>query len=76
MKSYIQYKRLASIIASKREELNMSQRELARRAMVSPQTISSTEKAKHDLRLGVYYRICLALELAPAAVLATIERTR
>lgn len=57
-------KQIGSRILSRRKQLRMTQEELAEKAGITPQTVSSAELGKKALRPENIIRVCSALDIS------------
>ena len=68
-KNYIELELMSELISSALEEKQWSQKELARKAGVSPSRISDYVIGRAEPTLKVASRLCLLLGIAPAAMM-------
>lgn len=56
---------IGNAICQRREELNLSQEEVAEKADISWNTVHRTEHAKTSIRIDAFLRLCAALGITP-----------
>lgn len=65
-----------AFVHSRRRALKLSQRDLSHRADVSRGLVAHIEQGRVDPKIGVFVRLCAALDVPVAAALTTIDHAR